>query len=290
VRGVASSHAAISVVNAVPLGIGAAIGIDWPARATADLEPNRGRNSLVSVKPRGSGSTVVRAAARAALGRFAPGWTGRLRLEIRSTIPVARGLKSSSAVGSSVILATARAAAASPSAVEVARVCAEVGRATGMSATGAFDDAVAGLTAGGVVTDNRRDEELCRFAVDPDLGVALWVPDRRHPRSPLLRQRFRRNPALAQRAVDAALEGDWARAMEANSALVEAAMGYRYARLHEAAARAGAVAAGVSGMGPAFAALAPGRRLRAVVASLPRQGRRRAVRLLAEPGSRRNLT
>lgn len=286
-KGVGSSRAAISIVNALPLGIGAAIGISWPARATVYIESAGRGGSLVAVEPKGSGTKVVRTSVRRALARFAPEWTGRLRLEVRSSIPVARGLKSSSAVSSSVVLATARAVGASPTEAEVARVSAEVGRATGVSATGAFDDALAGLTAGGVVTDNRHDRELRRFAVEPDLAVALWMPDRRHPRSPPLRQRFRRDPALARRAVDAVLAGDWACAMETNSALVEGAMGYRYARLHDVATRAGAVAAGVSGMGPTFAVVAPTGRMRAVLASLPRQGTRRVVRLFVERGARR---
>ena len=278
-RGVGEARSAISVVNALPLGIGAAVGIDWPARAIVRVgRASEARDALI-VEPRGSRTPLVRLSVRTARAKFGDGGSGRLRLTLRSSIPVARGLKSSSAVSSAVALATARAYCREPTATQVARLAAEVGRAAGVSATGAYDDALAGLVSGGVVTDNRHDAELRRFDVGEELGVALWVPAARHPPSLRLRARLRRYPALAQRAVDAVLDGDWVEAMAANTSLVERAMGYRYDRLHESMRRAGAAASGTSGNGPAFAVVAPASRLPRILAALPRTGRRRSVRL-----------
>lgn len=288
-RGVASANAAISIVNALPLGVGAAAGVSWEARASAVVSRTRGSSAAAVIEPGRSRTALVRASARAACERFAPGTEGRLRLRVRSTIPPARGLKSSSAVGSAVALATARAVGAEPPAVEIATLVADVGRATGLSATGAFDDALAGLVAGWVVTDNRRDVALRRFRLDPGLGVVVWVPRGRHPSSPTVRGRFRRHARLAHRAVEAALSGDWPAAMEANTALVERAMGYRYGPLHTAVHRAGAVASGVSGLGPSVAIVAPGERLGRVVRALPDAGIRRTLRFAPapEPAARR---
>ena len=282
-RGVATGRAAVSVVNALPLGVGAAVGIEWPARTIAVLEASRDRRDAPTVLPRRSATAVVRAAARTALERYGSGGPARVRLTVRSTIPVARGLKSSSAVTTSVALATARAGGVDPAPEEIARLAAEVGMATGVSATGAFDDALAGLVPGGVVTDNRRNVELRGLDIDPELAVALWIPGRRHPRSPKLRDRFRREHRLARRAVEAALAGDWTAAMLANTAVVEKVMGYRYDRLHALASRHGAVAAGVTGLGPAFAVLAPRRRVPAVLRGFPRDGARRSARLFLAP-------
>lgn len=279
-RGVASARAAISVVNALPLGVGAAAGVEWPARVTAEVTGAVPRDGRISIEPPTSRTRLVRAVARASRERFAPAVRGELRLRVRSTIPPARGLKSSTAVGGAVALATARACGQEPSPHHVAALTAEVGRATGLSATGAFDDALAGLVPGLVVTDNRSDTELKRFTFEPDLAVALWIPGRRHPSPPRVEARFRRAATLARRAVDAALVGEWERAMLANSALVEQAMGYRYAGLHAAVRRAGAVASGVSGLGPAFAAVAPTRRLATVVRALPGSGVRRSAKFV----------
>lgn len=288
-RRVASARAAISVVNALPLGVGAAVGVEWPARVTAELVDGPGPLGRTAIEPPSSRTTLVRALVRASRARFAPSVPGELRLRVRSTIPPARGLKSSTAVGTAVAWATARACGREPTPHEVAALTAETGRAIGTSATGAFDDALAGLLPGLVVTDNRTDTELKRFSFDPDLAVALWVPGRRHPRSSAVRARFRRERTLARRAVDAALAGEWERAMQANTALVERAMGYRYAPLHAAVRNAGAIASGVSGLGPTFAAVAPERRLTTIVRALPRTGMRRAARFASDepPAERR---
>ncbi len=283
-RGVGEARAAISVVNALPLGIGAAVGIAWSAHATAYAPSRTSRALPAEVRPASSSTPVVRAAARAAVARFADGRRPELRLRIRSSIPVARGLKSSSAVATSVALATGRALGQEPSAEEAARIAAIAGRRAGVSATGAFDDALAGLVPEVVVTDNRRDVELRRFPLDAGLRVALWIPGRPHPRSPSVRRRFRREARLARRAVDAALAGDWKSAMAANSVLVERAMGYRYDRVRASVAAAGALASGVSGLGPTFAAVVPAERLSRVLRALPpRTGRRRALALPQEP-------
>ena len=282
--GVGRARAAVSIVNALPTGVGAAVGLEWVARATATVTADRRPDERLEIAPSRAGTPLVRSAVAAAIGRYAPAEAGARRVVVRSTIPVARGLKSSSAVSSAVASAVARAAGASPQPEEIARLSAEVGRTTGTSATGAFDDALAGLRAGGVVTDNRRDALLRVLPLERDLVAALWIPARRHPPSPSTRRRFARSPALARRAADAALDGDWRAAMAANTELVERAMGYRYARARESVLRAGAVAAGVSGLGPTLVALSPRARARRVLAALPKGGgARRTVSLFLEP-------
>ena len=284
-RGVGTSRAAISVVNALPLGVGAALAVEWPARVAATLDRDAPTGRAPTVRPRSSSTPIVRTAATAAQLRF--GASGRLTLTVRSTIPVRKGLKSSSAVGTAVVQATARAAGLDPPPEDLARLVAEVGRSSGQSATGAFDDALAGAAGGGVVTDNAADRCLRRFDPGPGLSAVLWIPARRHPPSPTMVARFRRDPELAHRAADAAVHGDWRTAMVANSELVESVMGYRYAPLREAALRAGAIAAGVSGLGPAFAAVVPSGRSRAVLRTLPSgRGVRRTVPLYRPPRRR----
>jgi shikimate kinase len=286
VRGVGTANAAISVVNALPLGIGAAVGIDWPATATAELGRGGPHEPSLVVTPRAARTPLVRSASAAARTRFSPRVPGALRLRVRSSIPRGRGLKSSSAVASAVALATARACGRDPTPRAIARISAEVGRSVGVSATGAFDDALAGLVSYVVVTNNRNDTVLRRYPLPPALAVALWIPPGRHPASPTVRQRFGRDRTLARRSVDAALDRDWAAAMTANSRLVESAMGYRYERLHATLRAAGAVASGVSGLGPAVAAIAPTPSVRRVLRAFPATGRRRAFRF-AVPDRRR---
>jgi shikimate kinase len=267
-RGVGQASAAITVVNALSTGVGCAVGIELYASAELTMEltsPDRGMQIAIESGVR---TGMVDTAVRTALARYAPGNGATGILTIRSQIPVAKGLKSSSAVASAVVLAVAAAQGSDPTPVEVARLSAEVGRASGVSATGAFDDALAGLSEGFVVTDNREDRLIRSDAAPSDLEVALWVPPEVHTPSPAWRDAFAREVDAGNQAVEAARSGAWPVAMERNTELVERLMGYDYRSLRARLRKSGAVAAGVSGLGPALAALAPSGRLPEVLAEL----------------------
>lgn len=268
-RGVARATAAVTVVNALPIGIGSAFGVDLETRAEVETGGRAGPGGAITFRPAEVGTPVVHAAVRAASDAYLAAGTVATEVALTSAIPVGKGLKSSSAVASAVAGAIARAAGRSPFPEELARLSARAGRESGVSATGAFDDALAGVRAGVVVTDNRSDTVLATHALPVDLEVILWIPAGAHPAAPSLRSALAARSDLAREAADLALAGDWAGAMDLNSSLVEAALGYDYASLRAECRARGAAASGVSGLGPAFAALAPAARVRSVVAGLP---------------------
>ena len=74
---------------------------------------------------------------------------------------------------------------------------------------------------------------------------------------------------MGEQAARAALDGNWPRAMQLNSELVERTMGYSYRPLRERLLREGAIACGVSGLGPTLAAVAPTAKLAHLLAELP---------------------
>jgi shikimate kinase len=269
VRGVGTATGAISIVNALPTGVGSAVGIDLPARAELELHP-AGSSEKWDVRIADeSRSPLVIESLTQALRHFAPGTSGQGELTVRSTVPAGRGLKSSSAGSSAVVLAAARATDTPVTAVEVARISAQASIVAGVSATGAFDDALAGLTVGVVVTDNARGELLRSIPLEDGLGVAIYVPPQTHPPSPGMRSDFEKEAVASSRAVRAAIDGDWRGAMEHNTLLVERVMGYDYAAARTSLRATGAVAVGVSGLGPTLAAVAPTAQLRDVAARLP---------------------
>jgi len=278
VHGLGEATAAITIVNALPTGIGSAVGIDLRTRVEVELHP-AGSHGKWDVRMAELARTpLVIASLTEALRRFAPGSSGRGELKLHSEIPAARGLKSSSAVSTAVFLAVARATETEVEPIDLARLSASVARSAGVSATGALDDALAGLTTGVVVTDNRQGELLRSYSTGPHLGVALYVPDLAHPPSPEWTAAFEAEAPTSRVAVEAALSGDWVKAMHENTRLVERVMGYDYALLRAEVSRRGAVASGVSGMGPALAAIAPEDRLREVLAAFPGvSDRRRTV-------------
>ncbi|HTW55500.1 MAG TPA: shikimate kinase [Thermoplasmata archaeon] len=265
-RGLSRSHAAITIVNALPTGVGAAVGIDLTVTARATVAP--AERAALAVDPPDSATPVVREAVREALGLEARSPARTIHLAIASEIPPAVGLKSSSAVASAVVGAVAAAIGERPGPEAVARLAAAASRRAGVSATGAFDDALAGVSAGVVVTDNARDALLRRWPVGPGLGVVLWVPDGRHPPAPELHERFRRYAADARRAADAATAGRCWEAMRLNTELVDAVMGYDRRELARRLRAHGAVATGTSGLGPALAAVGPRERLSELAAEL----------------------
>ncbi len=270
-HGVGRASAAITIVNALPTGIGCAIGIDLEAIAEATILPALD-DPGAPTEPRTDGpSPLVAEAVREALRQFTKDVDSPCEVTVRSAIPIARGLKSSSAVASAVVLAVAQAAGSTPAARQVARLSAEVSRRSGVSATGAYDDALAGLSTGFVVTDNGRDALMRHRPADPRWEVALLVPPGTHPASPGLQDAFRAYAKESRRALDAALADRWWDAMHRNSEIVERVMGYSYASLRTRLATAGAVGSGVSGLGPAYAAVAPTERIPRILELLAKE-------------------
>jgi len=275
--GTARTFGAISVTNALPTGVGCAVGIALPveARVTLSDDPSSSETSLRI--PDECRTAVVEATLREALSTFLDRPPSEAALALRSEIPPEKGLKSSSAISTAILLATARASHRDPDALEIGRRAATVGMRCGVSATGALDDALAGLEPGFVVTDNVRGVVLRRDRVDPSLGVGLYIPANPHPRSPTVKATFEKERADGARAARAARDGDWVGAMQLNTELVERVMGYPYRSLRERLRERGAIAVGVSGLGPALAVIAPKDRLLDLVRELPSDGARIVV-------------
>jgi shikimate kinase len=252
----ARSSGAVSIVNALLGGPGSSVGIELYTEVRIEEEPE---GQGMRFPPGGEVPALLSTTLAAATERFhaPPGIGGRIL--VRTEVPVACGLKSSSAVGTALVRAVARWAGADPPFAEVARIAAEGARRSGQSATGAFDDCLASVGSGIWVTENRADRVLTRLPTPSNLGVVLWIPPGEHPPSSELLGRFVGSRSDAPG--DLVLAGRWEEAMEENSRHVEEALGYPPTPREELH-RLGAAAVGISGCGPAVAAVAP-------VASLP---------------------
>ena len=269
-RGVGTATAAFTIVNALPTGIGCALGLGLAAVADVHL-PSDDPNAPSGLRiPSANRTPLVETAAQVAFSRFLPRPPDSAELTVRSEIPVARGLKSSSAVASAIVLAVAQAAGIKAPPLEVAHLSAEIGRTCGVSATGAFDDALAGLGPGFCLTDNRSERLLGSSDAGTDWGAAVLVPPGSHGLSPSWLPEFVREAGPAAQAVDLARRGEYWAAMEVNSDLVERVMGYEYASVRAELRAEGALGAGVSGLGPALVAVAPRPRLPRLLGLLAR--------------------
>jgi shikimate kinase len=173
---------------------------------------------------------------------------------IDSQIPPGKGLKSSSAVCNAVTTALLDAIGTNLEDMEAVDLGVEVSRQSGISLTGALDDALASYLGGFVVTDNLHKRLILRSKVDPHLRVVLKIP---------LSTLYTREVDLARmktlsKVVDEihqiASRGEIWNAMTLNGLAYAPALGID-SRLLFDAIEAGALAATVTGTGPALAAV-----------------------------------
>ncbi|MEM2891297.1 MAG: shikimate kinase [Thermoplasmata archaeon] len=264
--GRAACRGAATIVNAIATGKGAAFGISLETDVVAHLEPGRGD---ILTTEGDEGGNLVAGCVRAVASKAGKEVHGRVT--IRSEIPISRGLKSSSAVSNAVGLATARALDANLTDMELIMAGIEESIKAGVTITGAFDDAAACYLGGVVVTNNRSFTILGRGRMDPDLSVVIHVPERRITKASIKGLDFSPIRAKVEEAFDLAMKGSYMKAMELNSRA--------YAKVldvpedaAEAARRHGALAAGISGTGPATVALCSHTEASAVVRALEALG------------------
>jgi len=138
-------NGAITVVNAIASWKGAAIGIDYEVSARAEVAKD------LQVRPE---DPLIREAASLALK--AVGGKGAY-VEVRSGIPIGWGLKSSSAVANATVLAI-MSLYGEVNMKKALNISVKASRISGVSITGALDDAAASMLGGFVMTDNSKDE------------------------------------------------------------------------------------------------------------------------------------
>ncbi|MCI4323544.1 MAG: shikimate kinase [Thermoplasmata archaeon] len=251
-HGVGTAHAAITVVNALPTGIGSAAGVSLATTAEVELETAASFRLSVDTA---HDTRLLRQAVAAAVEQWGGGRPYSVVLHLRSDIPPSKGLKSSSALPTAIARAVSSAMGQPLRPIVAAQFAATVGRASGLSATGAFDDALAGSAGGFVVTDNQRCAVLRHDLPPAGWKVVLWIPDGTHRPSSELVESFSSTADESEVALRYARNGEYPAAMNRNTQRVERVMGYEYAALHASLRQAGALASGVTGMGPAVAAL-----------------------------------
>lgn len=248
--GRAACRGAATIVNAIATGKGAAFGITLETDALVELEEGPGAITL-----RGSEETAdlpvacVRAVSAKTIKKEVRG-----EVHIMSDIPVSRGLKSSSAVSNAVVLAASRAVGSGMNDMDILLTGIEESVKAGVTITGAFDDASACFLGGVVVTNNRSFTILNRGSLDPDLEVLIHVPSRKITKASIKDLDFSSIHDKVEQAVDLAMKGEYLRAMELNSKAYAKVLDVSE-DVSELARKNGALAAGVSGTGPATVAL-----------------------------------
>ena len=175
-EGRARAPAAGTVLNALATETGAAFAIDEYTTATVELDRATEVTAEVAEDP-DADTRLIEECVAAVTDRFGDGEGGHVRTE--SEVPMAAGLKSSSAAANATVLATLSALDATDELdrADACRLGVDVAREVGVTVTGAFDDASASMLGGVTVTDNATDELLAREERDWD--VLVWAPPER---------------------------------------------------------------------------------------------------------------
>jgi shikimate kinase len=261
--GRALSHGAISILNAFPTGKGGALGVDLWTRAKVSLQEGPGEISgFVSSDPQESNGLAV-IVAQKTLEHY--GYERKLHGEVitSSNIPAAVGLKSSSAAANAIALATAAAIDEEPDDDTLLAIGVEASIEAGVSLTGAYDDSFASYHGGGVLTDNdhRKVEKILR--IPREIMILILVPPRKTRTGQLDRARFSPIQRISELAYGEASNGHVWDALTLNGLAISSVLG-EDPRPALSAIEAGALGAGLSGKGPAVAAVVSENRSNAV--------------------------
>ncbi len=261
-RGRAVANGAGTIVNAIAIWKGAAFGIDLETTADVELDGCAGDCSRITgvieigcdgADDRGDVSydtALITRSVTMVLDRF--GYQCEGVITTRSKIPIARGLKSSSAAANAATLATLNAIGETLPPIEVVRMGVQAALDVGVTITGAFDDACASMLGGIVITDNRNRKLVDR--VEYDSSVLIYLPEEKAFTADTDIARSEAIAPLVDVAYQLALAHDFENAMTLNGLLYCAALGFDT----EVAMRAlelGVSGVSLSGTGSAYTAL-----------------------------------
>jgi shikimate kinase len=250
-EGHAAAPGAGTVLNALATGVGSAFAVDAETSAHVALDPDADAVvGDIAGAPEADTRLIERCVERV-VERVGDGEGGTVRTE--SDVPMAAGLKSSSAAANATVLATLDAldAADDLGPVEACRLGVAAARDVGVTVTGAFDDASASMLGGVTVTDNASDELLAHESVDWD--VLVWTPPEQAFSADADVSACEAVAPMARLVEELALDGRYAEAMTVNGLAFSAALGFPTDPAVEAMPHAEGVS--LSGTGPSVVAV-----------------------------------
>jgi len=246
--GTGVSHGAITVINAMPAGIGATIGVSL--RTVAQFTPG-GEERIVIIKNDPSENTEMAktcvSESYLLMGIDEPlGW----RLEIDSEIPVSRGLKSSSSACNAIISSVMNENGFKIDTIDMIRLGVKCAKLAGVTVTGSFDDACGCHFGGFVITDNKTNSVLVNRSID-EYDVIIYVPEEKIRKTNLPLEKLKSVASQMEDIITVAKTNPL-KAMTENGRLISSVSGVDNS-IAELALKNGALGAGMSGSGPAIA-------------------------------------
>lgn len=241
---------AISIVNAIATKKGATVGIGLNVNAEvraylgdSGISVTRTDNHSLSSKL--IEKTIMNAVPSDILESH------RFEVKIASEIPAGIGLKSSSAISVAVALACSRAFKLSMSSQQILLASVNASIESKVSITGAYDDACSCYHGGYNVTDNARRATVRHQRAPTNMSAVILIP-KKLKRGNV--KRLRLLEPVFEYAWKIARKTDYWKAMTVNGLAVASALESPSSIITDVIEK-GAIAASVSGNGPAIAAV-----------------------------------
>jgi shikimate kinase len=257
-RAEAISHGAATIINAIATGKGAAVGVDLWTKAAVALTDEQGHVDVTIRFDSSENPVLAQKTVERILKHFGLDGEFGAKVETHSNIPVARGLKSSSAAANAIALATTAALERSLDDVTVVKLGVDGALDAKVTITGAFDDACASYFGGIIITDNTERRIIKRFKLTESSSpsVLFYVPPKKTYTVGSNVKRMRGMASAVKIAYKEALNGNYWAALTLNGLIYSSALGYDPSPAVDALT-AGAFASGLSGTGPAVTAIVP---------------------------------
>lgn len=261
--GEAVAHGAATIINAIATGRGAAFGVDLWTKARVKLTEDAGVIKGRILSDPSEDTALIEKTAAKVLQKFGLENKCGAIVETDSNIPIARGLKSSSTAANAIALATLAAINKKLDDLSVVKLGVAAALEAKVTLTGAFDDACASYFGNVIMTDNLKQKIVKRFSVKEPLTVLFHVPKSKAYTAKVDVERLKSFAPQVELAYNAALQGRFWEAMTLNGLVYSAALGYDSSLAIEAL-EAGAIAAGLTGKGPAVAAVVSDKNIESV--------------------------
>ncbi|MFP4654369.1 MAG: shikimate kinase [Methanohalobium sp.] len=239
-----------TIINAIATLKGSAFGVDLKTYAKVELSED---SDIIHGEIDGNpdaDTALIERAVELVLQHYGYDYGGNVAT--KSEIPIASGLKSSSAAANATVLATLDAIGESMEPLDAVRIGVQAAKDSAVTITGAFDDACASFFGGIVLTDNEKMELIKRTECNSD--VLIFAPDEKGFSSHTDVSRSKLVADWVNIAYELALDGDYGHAMTLNGFLYCGALGFD-TELMMRALEVGVEDVSLSGTGPAFTAL-----------------------------------
>jgi len=242
-------HGAVSLVNAIANKKGATLGIALKVEATVETKPGKGiiiQSENKTLSSRLINKTVEKILTKKELEQ------NKITIILESEIPTGYGLKSSSAISSAIALACAKIFKPDLTDQKILLAGVQASIESKVSITGAYDDACSCYFGGFNVTDNAKKQIVRSEKIPTNLIAIIFIPKNR-----------KRGNLKNLKVLSAVFYNAWKLAKNANywqamiiNGLATSTILNSDPKIIPNLLEKGAIAASISGNGPAIAAIA----------------------------------